>query len=56
MWERKRERGGNGRKKGCGEGGGERGQKEKEGCLVVLRVNARSARLTNIKMCTGDVG
>ena len=33
--------------------GGERGR---ERGLAVLGVNERSARLTNIKMCTGDAG
>lgn len=50
-------RGGNGRKKGCGKGRGisEEERKTERG-LAVCGVNGRSARLTNIKMCTGDAG
>lgn len=32
------------------------GEKEREMGLAVCGVNGRSARLTNIKMCTGDAG
>lgn len=35
--------------------GVERGGGERKG-LAELGVNGRSARLTNIKMCTGDAG
>lgn len=53
-------RGGNGRMKGCGKGGGcvgEEGRRRWGGVgLTVCGVNERSARLTNIKMCTGDAG
>ena len=44
-------------RKGVERGGGEGGrEKERERGLAVLGVNGRSARLTNIKMCTGDAG
>lgn len=50
------ERGGNGRMKGCGKGRGWVRKREREMGLAVCGVNGRSARLTNIKMCTGDAG
>lgn len=41
-------------RKGVEKGGGRGRRRERERGLVVLGVNGRSARLTNIKMCTGD--
>lgn len=51
----------NERMKGCGKGRGWVRTGEREGGegwvgLTVCGVNERSARLTNIKMCTGDAG
>lgn len=42
-------------RKGVERGEARDGEKE-VGDAAVLGVNARSARLTNIKMCTGDAG
>lgn len=47
------------KEKGCGKGRGMReGERKRRGGggLAVLGVNGRSARLSNIKMCTGDAG